>query len=119
MVKSMTLDMFFDYLGVRLNGPKAEGVTLAINFEFTDTGQQYAVTVENSTLIYAAGKALEKPNATVALKRSTFDAIAARETSFEKEIAAGAIKIHGNALVLLKLFSLLDNFEPTFNIVTP
>lgn len=111
--------MFFDYLGVRLNGPKAEGVTLAINFDFTDTGQKYAVTVENSTLIYAAGKVLEKPNATVVLKRTTLDAIAVRETSFEKRIAKRAIKIHGNPLSLLKLFSLLDNFEPTFNIVTP
>ena len=29
--RPFSLDMFFDHLGVRLNGPKAEGVTLAIN----------------------------------------------------------------------------------------
>ncbi len=119
MLKAMTLDMFFDYLGVRLNGPKAKGVTLGVNFEFTDTGQKYAVTLQHSTLIYAAGKQLEEPDASVILKRTTFNAIAARESTFEKEIAAGAIKIQGKPLALLQLFSLLDNFEPTFNIVTP
>ena len=119
MVKAMTLDMFFDFMGVRLNGPKAAGVTLAINFDFTDTGQKYAMTLENSTLIYAADKQLAKPDAAVTLKRTTLDAVAVRETTFPKEIAAGEIRIQGNPLKLTQLFSLLDTFEPTFNIVTP
>lgn len=119
MVRAMTLDMFFDFMGVRLNGPKAAGVTLAINFDFTDTGQKYAVTLENSTLIYTADKQLANPDAAVALKRTTLDAVAVRETTFPKEIAGGAIKIQGNPLKLTQLFSLLDTFEPTFNIVTP
>jgi linear primary-alkylsulfatase len=119
MVKAMTLDMFFDFMGVRLNGPKAAGVTLAINFNFTDTGEKYAVTLENSTLIYAAGKQLPKADAVVTLKRATLNAVAAQETTFPEQIAAGAIKIDGSPLKLMQLFSLLDTFAPTFNIVTP
>lgn len=119
IVRSMTLDMFFDYLGVRLNGPKAQGVKLGVNFEFTDTQQQYAVTVENSTLIYQSGKKLADADAGVVLKRSTLDAIAARESTFQDEIAGGGITLEGKPLTLLQLFSLLDEFEPTFDIVTP
>jgi alkyl sulfatase BDS1-like metallo-beta-lactamase superfamily hydrolase len=119
LVKAMTLDMFFDFLGVRLNGPKAEGVEIGLNFEFTDTGQKYAVTLANSVLIYRADKQLENPDAGLVLKRATLDAIAARESTFEKEIAAGNVKVHGNPLKLVQLFSLLDDFDPAFHIVTP
>jgi alkyl sulfatase BDS1-like metallo-beta-lactamase superfamily hydrolase len=36
-VRAMSLDLFFNYLGVRLNGPKADDTTLTLNFAFTDT----------------------------------------------------------------------------------
>ena len=34
----MTLDLFFDYLGVRLNGPKAANATAKLNFDFGSSG---------------------------------------------------------------------------------
>ena len=119
IVKAMTLDMFFDYLGVRLNPEKAKDKKLAINFQFTDTDQQYAVSVEDCTLLYAAGKQAPGADATLILKRTTLDSIAAKDTTFQREIGGGAIRIEGNPLKLIEMFSLFDNFEPTFNIVTP
>jgi alkyl sulfatase BDS1-like metallo-beta-lactamase superfamily hydrolase len=46
----MPPEMLFDYLGVRLNGPKAAGKTIKI---FTDIGKQYSLVVENGVLNYA------------------------------------------------------------------
>jgi alkyl sulfatase BDS1-like metallo-beta-lactamase superfamily hydrolase len=42
IVRGLSLDLFFDFLGVRLNGEKAEGKTIVVNWEFPDTGQRYA-----------------------------------------------------------------------------
>ena len=38
-VRAMTLDLFFDYLGVRLNGPKAAKQNLSLNFVFPDINE--------------------------------------------------------------------------------
>ena len=67
-VRAMTLDMFFDYMGVRLNGPKADGRLITINWVFTDTGQKYVLSLEDSVLVYTANKQLDQPDATVTLE---------------------------------------------------
>ena len=36
-IKAMSLDLFFDYLGVRLNGAEAGEARIALNWEFTDS----------------------------------------------------------------------------------
>lgn len=46
----------FDYLGVRLNGSRAEGKRIVVNWAFTDTAEVYALNLENSALTYRPGK---------------------------------------------------------------
>src|SRR5690606_13654088 len=40
-IRAMDLDLFFDYLAMRLNGPKAADKRIALNFTFTDTKEKY------------------------------------------------------------------------------
>src|SRR5256885_9200473 len=40
LVRSLPLEMFFDYLGVRLDAGKAAGQRIVLNWTFTDTGEQ-------------------------------------------------------------------------------
>ena len=56
MVAAMSLDLFFDYLGVRLNGPKANGKRFVINFDFPDVQEQFVVRLENSVLTHTSGQ---------------------------------------------------------------
>jgi alkyl sulfatase BDS1-like metallo-beta-lactamase superfamily hydrolase len=37
VMAAMTIPMFFDFMGVRLNGPKADGKAIVLNWDFTDT----------------------------------------------------------------------------------
>ena len=55
-IRAMPADLFFDYLGVRLNGPKAEGKAMTINWNFTDTKEQYVLALENGALNHTANK---------------------------------------------------------------
>jgi alkyl sulfatase BDS1-like metallo-beta-lactamase superfamily hydrolase len=119
VVTAMTIPMFFDYLGVRLNGPKADGKAIVLNWNFTDVHEKYVLNLENSALTYMPNQQAPHADATLTLTRATFDAINLGKTAFDKEIAAGHIKIQGDGKKLGELLSLLDTFEGKFNIVTP
>ena len=44
----MPLDMFFDYMAVSLNRPRAAGKKATIVMDFTDTKEKYVLTLDNS-----------------------------------------------------------------------
>jgi alkyl sulfatase BDS1-like metallo-beta-lactamase superfamily hydrolase len=118
-IKAMTLRMYFDYMGVRLNGPKADGKKIILNWNFTDVGEQYVLNLENSALTYMSGRQTPVADATLTLTRATLDAVTLGQTTFEKALASGDIKIAGNGKKLAELLGLLDTFQGGFNIVTP
>jgi len=119
-IKAMPLSLFFDYLGVRLNGPRAEGKAMTINWNFTDTKEQYVLALENGALNHTANKQVQEADATVTLTRAAFDeVILGGKPKLEAKLAAGDLKIEGQKEKLGELLALLDNFDPGFNIVTP
>jgi len=109
----------WDMLGVRLNGPKAEGKHIVLNWAFTDTGQHFALTLQNCALTYLEGVQAETADAGFTLARSTLDAVIAKQTSFPEAIAAGTIKVTGNPMRLAELMTLMDEFPRMFEIVEP
>jgi alkyl sulfatase BDS1-like metallo-beta-lactamase superfamily hydrolase len=119
VMTAITLPMFFDYLGVRLNGSKADGKRIVLNWSFTDVGEQYVLNLENSALTYTSGRQARDADATLTLARATLDAITLGHTTFERELASGGIRIEGDARKLAELMGMLDTFERDFNIVTP
>lgn len=118
-LRAMDMGLLFDYMAMRLNGPKAEGKSMKLNWRFTDTGEQYVLELENAALSHIAGRQAADADLTVSLARETLNAILLRKTSFEKEVGAGRIAMAGNARVLGELLSMLDTFDFWFNIVTP
>jgi alkyl sulfatase BDS1-like metallo-beta-lactamase superfamily hydrolase len=119
VIRSLTLDMYFDTLAVLLNGPKAAGKKITVDWVFTDTKQEYSLTLENGVLNHRAGRRAANPDATVLLTRSILDSISLRQASFPGRILAGDIKIEGSTWKFLELMSCLDQFESWFPIVTP
>ncbi len=119
IVRAMSVPTFFDYLGVRLNGPKAEGKTIALNFDFTDSGEKYALGVENAALHYTAGRLHDQPDATLTLTRSALNEIILGTATLDEEIAKGGIRVGGNRSALEEFVGLLDDFDFWFNLVTP
>ena len=119
-IRAMPMELIFDYLGVRLNGPKAEGKTITINWNFTDTKEQYVLALENGALNHTADKQAKEADATLTLTRAALDeAIRGGKPKLEAEIASGDIKLEGNKEKVGELLSLMDKFDPMFNIVTP
>ena len=118
-LKAVSNELFFDFLGVRLNAGKAEGKTLVINWNFTDSKQSFVLTLENSALTWVAGKQSPQADATLTLARTTLDAVTLRQTTFPDAVGAGLIRIEGNADKLVELLGMLDTFNPMFEVVEP
>ncbi|MDH3431428.1 MAG: MBL fold metallo-hydrolase, partial [Gammaproteobacteria bacterium] len=119
MVNALSLNDFFDYLAVRLNGPKAAGKNIVINFKFRDSGDDYLVSVVNGVLHHQPEGQSSSADATVTLTRGGLLAMAMLGQAISVLTAAGLVDIEGDAAALEQLIALLDNFEFWFNIVTP
>lgn len=104
---------------MRINAPKAEGLRIVMNWLFTDTGEQFCLTLANSALSTSPRRLATAPDATVTMTRATLDAVVSEATTFQTEVASGAVRIDGNPAKLFDLMALLDTFERMFEIVEP
>ncbi|MBS1880596.1 MAG: MBL fold metallo-hydrolase, partial [Actinobacteria bacterium] len=118
-VRAMSLDLFFNYMGVRLNGEKAAGNDLSLNFVFTDTGEQVVVRISNGAMSHSLGRTDPDADSTITMTRKALDRFILGETTLDKEAEAGEIEVEPDTGPLDRLLSLLDSFEGWFNIIEP
>jgi alkyl sulfatase BDS1-like metallo-beta-lactamase superfamily hydrolase len=116
---ALRTEQLWDVLGIRLNGPKAEGKHIVLNWSFTDTSESFILRLENCALTYTAGAQSATADAGFTLARGTLDEVIAKQTSFPEAVAAGKIKFTGNAMRLGELMMLMDEFPRMFEIVEP
>jgi alkyl sulfatase BDS1-like metallo-beta-lactamase superfamily hydrolase len=118
-VTALSVEMFLDFLAIRLNGPKAADRVYTFDLQLTDLGEQYLLEVENGVLNYTKGGAADPPTATLTLTRAAIDALALGQATFADLVGDGSIGVEGDAAALRDFFGLLDTFEFWFDIVTP
>ena len=118
-VRAMTPELFFDYLGVRLNPGRAGDAKAVVNFDLGDSGGKYLVELENGVLNHTADAQAQNADATVTLTRDTLNNIILGQTRLTDAIGSGAAKLDGSQAKLEEVVSYLDTFEFWFNIVTP
>jgi alkyl sulfatase BDS1-like metallo-beta-lactamase superfamily hydrolase len=119
MVRAMSLDMIFDFIAVRLNHAKVDGLNFGTNIVFSDTRETYALELSNAVLNNTKGRVLTNPNATLTLTHPALFKMLLAKVPLAELIKAGEAKLEGDAAALSAVFANLDNFDPLFNIVTP
>ncbi len=120
IVRNLGIETYLDYLGVRLNGPRAaEAGTTVINVVMPDIDERVAIRVENGALNYSIGTLADDSDATVTLDRAVLDAINLGQTTVEQATLDGTLLVDGDASRFGHFLSLLDTFELYFDIVTP
>jgi alkyl sulfatase BDS1-like metallo-beta-lactamase superfamily hydrolase len=118
-LRATSLDLFFDYVSVRLDRQKADGKHMVLNFTFPDVGETYGLELSNGVLNNAPGVELANADASVTLDRTTLDAITLGKVTMQDAVASGQITIEGDKSKLGELFSMLETFDFWFNVVTP
>jgi alkyl sulfatase BDS1-like metallo-beta-lactamase superfamily hydrolase len=120
IVSNLGLETYLDFLGVRLNGPKAaEGGDISLNLVMPDVDQKVNLNVENGTLNYVIGRLGDDVQATVTMNRTTLDSINIRRLTLEDALESGAVEVSGDPAKFREFLGLLDVFDVYFNIVTP
>lgn len=121
---SITLDLYFDYLGILLNGPAANGKLIVLNWKVTDTRklpavtEEYVLNLENSALTYMPYKQAANADASLVMTRETLNQINTQQITWQDAVAKGLVVVDHKD----KLFELLDllmSFKLMFPIVTP
>jgi alkyl sulfatase BDS1-like metallo-beta-lactamase superfamily hydrolase len=118
-VAALRTEQLWDYLGARVIASKAEDITMVLNWSFTDTGETFILTLENSALTHLAGVQAKAADASCTLSREVLNTVIGKQTTFAEAIQAGTLKLTGDARTLDTLMSIMDTFSGTFEIVEP
>ncbi len=119
LLQVMTIGQIFDYLGTRIDGPRAGTSKIVINWRFTDTKESLAATLAHGALTWIDGKAASNPDATVTTTRPVFESVILGQRSLADATAQGGVAIAGNANSVSDLWGLLVTFTTNFPLVAP
>ena len=118
-VRGMTNELLFDFIALRLNHEKTDGMKAAISMVFSDSNEVWALELSNSVLNSTRGRVLKNPDVTITLTRPAFLAMLLQGKKLPELVQAGMVKVEGNPQSFGAVVANIMNFDPVFNIVTP
>ena len=118
VVAMLPMGMFFDFLAMRVNADKAEGLQLRIDWVMEGEPQRWKLTLSHSALSHSTGSHGAEAMATVRMDRATLAGIVGGG-GFAAALQQGQIPIEGDVMALRQLLGTLDTFNPMFNILEP
>lgn len=119
ILNAMSLDLYLDYLAIRMNGPKADGLTLVFNLTFTDRNEKATLFLDHGTLRHTTREHEKEADTSITLTRAALDEISLGKAKFADKVESGDITIEGNQVAWQDFLATLEPFEFWFNIVTP
>ncbi len=119
ILQHMPAARFFDSMAVRVIGPKAQGKKMSFNFVFTDIGESHRVILENGVLHHKQKDPDPSADATVRISKALLVRLATKQAGLKETIFSDELSVEGSRLTLLSFFSLLDDPDGNFAIVTP
>lgn len=117
VIRAMSTELFLNFLGIRMDSRRAEGLRFTMNLVTPDNGEKFIVELENATLTNIKGFQAEKPDLIFTINRSDLEQTMMGAKTLEAQIADGAAKIEGNASILKQLASTMVDFDPRFEIM--
>ncbi|MFE7190354.1 alkyl/aryl-sulfatase [Kitasatospora sp. NPDC057541] len=125
VLAAMPLDMLFDYLGIRLNGPNAADRPLTIGLTVTDgipdDPATYTLRVRNGVLVQYPGTLdAATADAVYDITRDGLNRLAIAAATPDQLLADGSLTVTSGTIDPLDtLNALLDTFEYWFGLTTP
>ncbi|MBY6006209.1 MBL fold metallo-hydrolase [Salipiger bermudensis] len=117
VIRAMTTEMFLNFLGIRMDSRKAEGMRFTINIITPDNGEKFIVELENATLTNIEGFLSDHPDLTLIINRSDLERTMIGEVTLEDQIGDGTATIEGDASLLAKLGATMVDFDPLFEVL--
>lgn len=116
-IRGMSTDLWLNFLGIRLDSKKAEGMQFVINLVTPDNGEKYVVEMSNATLTNIKGVQAKKPDLTITVNRADLEQVMGGKATFDDLIKSGKAKFDGNRQPFDQLKGILVTFTPDFELL--
>jgi alkyl sulfatase BDS1-like metallo-beta-lactamase superfamily hydrolase len=117
VIRAMSTELFLNFLGIRMDSRKAEGMRFTINLVTPDNGEKFLIELENATLTNIKGFLADKPDLTLTINRADLEQTMMGAKTLEAQIKDGTAKVQGDVSILQKLASTMIDFDPRFEIM--
>lgn len=118
MIKHAPLENFFQVMAAQINGPKADGLALTINFTFTDLNETHVLQLENGVLHHHKQDPKADADITLKITHDLFLDIALDTADLKKTLFSDQLSVEGSKLDLVRFFSLMEKQTDPFDIVS-
>jgi alkyl sulfatase BDS1-like metallo-beta-lactamase superfamily hydrolase len=117
MIRAMSTELWLDFLGIRLDSKKAEGIEFVINLVTPDNKEKYVVELSNATLTNIMGVQAKKPDLTITIDRADLEKTMMGAVSFDDQIKSGKANLVGDRKPYDQLKNMLVQFDMGFEIL--
>jgi len=119
ILHAMTASELFDYLGTRIDGPRAAPTKIAIAWRFSDTKEILAATLSHGALTVVRGKVDGEAAAMVETSRRVLEPVILGQKTLADAMKDGGIKVVGDAKSLTDFWALLVDFRTGIPLALP
>jgi alkyl sulfatase BDS1-like metallo-beta-lactamase superfamily hydrolase len=117
VIRAMSTELFLNFLGIRMDSRKAEGLRFTINLITPDNGETFLIELENATLTNIKGFLADNPDLTLTINRSDLEQTMMGAKTLEAQIADGTAKVQGDVSILERLGATMVDFDSRFEIM--
>ncbi len=117
VVRGMPTELLLDYMAVRLDSRKADGVGFVMNLVTPDNGEQFVLELSNGALTNIKGQQARDPDLTMTINRTDLDTVMMGAATFRDQVENGKARVTGDLKAFSQLPGMLDKFEVGFEIL--
>lgn len=117
VARAMSTELFLNFLGIRMDSRKAEGMKFSINLITPDNGEKFFIDMDNATLTNIEGFLSDMPDLTMTINRSDLEQTMIGAKELEDQIADGTATVEGDVSILAQLASTMVDFDPLFEVL--
>jgi alkyl sulfatase BDS1-like metallo-beta-lactamase superfamily hydrolase len=117
VIRAMSTELFLNFLGVRMDSRRAEGLAFKMNLSTPDNGERFIVELSNATLTNIKGYQADDADLSLTLNRSDLELVMGGVETFEALLGDGRATFEGDIGVLGQLAALMVEFDPRFPIM--
>ena len=107
------------FVGVRVNAERARGLSITTDWLFPDVGERWSSMLQHCALSCTRDGGSPGADVTVTIDRAVVDEVMMQKLTMEEALAAGRLRLDGDAQAFTRRWSVLDRFGPMFPIVDP
>jgi len=117
LISAMSTELWLDFLAIRMESKKAEGMKFVINFSTPDNGEQFVVEMSNATLTSIKDFQASEADLSITINRADLEKVMMGAVTFDEQIKEGKAKLVGDKKPYEQLKSVLVHFTPDFEMM--